>query len=103
MSASQLPDPNARTFTYGILRNAMLETIATLNAFADEADIVEVHAIKLYPIVPSLLTDITQPSLMNFCVTDGESVVVTRYISSRKDEAASLVRVTRQPSFDMHL
>lgn len=32
-----------------------------------------------------------QPSLMNFCVTDGESVVVTRYISSRVDEAASLV------------
>lgn len=32
-----------------------------------------------------------QPSLMNFCVTDGESVVVTRYISSKMDEAASLV------------
>ena len=32
-----------------------------------------------------------QPSLMNFCVTDGESIVVTRYISSRVDEAASLV------------
>lgn len=28
---------------------------------------------------------------MNFCVTDGESVVATRYISSREDEAASLV------------
>ena len=28
---------------------------------------------------------------MNFCVTDGETVVVTRYISSKKDEAASLV------------
>lgn len=27
---------------------------------------------------------------MNFCVTDGESVVATRYISSREDEAASL-------------
>jgi hypothetical protein len=31
---------------------------------------------------------------MNFCVTDGESVVVTRYISSKKDEAASLVGCT---------
>jgi glutamine amidotransferase len=29
---------------------------------------------------------------MNFCVTDGESVIATRYISSRQDEAASLVR-----------
>lgn len=28
---------------------------------------------------------------MNFCVTDGDSVIATRYISSRKDEAASLV------------
>jgi len=28
---------------------------------------------------------------MNFCVTDGESVIATRYISSRDDEAASLV------------
>ena len=28
---------------------------------------------------------------MNFCVTDGEGVVATRYISSREDEAASLV------------
>ena len=28
---------------------------------------------------------------MNFCVTDGKSVVVTRYVSSKTDEAASLV------------
>ncbi len=28
---------------------------------------------------------------MNFCVTDGETVIVTRYISSKRDEAASLV------------
>jgi hypothetical protein len=27
---------------------------------------------------------------MNFCVTDGESVIATRYISSRHEEAASL-------------
>lgn len=32
----------------------------------------------------------TDPSLMNFCVTDGTSVVATRYISSRTEEAASL-------------
>jgi hypothetical protein len=28
---------------------------------------------------------------MNFCVTDGVSVVATRYVSSRNDAAASLV------------
>lgn len=50
----------------------MLDTISALNNLADEAGIVE-------------------PSLMNFCVTDGESVIATRYISSRVDEAASLV------------
>jgi len=68
---SKLPDPNARTFTQGALRKAMLDTIASLNEFADAVGI-------------------TEPSLMNFCVTDGETVVATRYISSRKDEAASL-------------
>jgi len=68
---SKLPDPDAKTFTLETLRKAMLETIATLNTYAEECGI-------------------TEPSLLNFCVTDGESVVVTRYISSRKDEAASL-------------
>ena len=29
---------------------------------------------------------------MNFCITDGESIVATRYINSRHDEAASLVQ-----------
>ncbi|KAK0436630.1 uncharacterized protein EV420DRAFT_1753713 [Desarmillaria tabescens] len=53
------------------LSKAMLDTIASLNTFAEEAGI-------------------TEPSLMNFCVTDGDTVVATRYISSRKDEAASL-------------
>lgn len=69
---SKLQDPDAKSFTSEILRKAMLETIADINSMTDEAGI-------------------TEPSLMNFCVTDGESVVVTRYISSKKDEAASLV------------
>lgn len=43
------------------------------------------------PCFPSKSIGKNQPSLMNFCVTDGESVVATRYISSREDEAASLV------------
>ncbi|KAF7347870.1 Phosphoacetylglucosamine mutase [Mycena venus] len=68
---SKLPDPNARTFTPDILRRAMLETIASLNDFAEAAGV-------------------TEPSLMNFCVTDGDTVIATRYISSDKDEAASL-------------
>lgn len=40
--------------------------------------------------VDSILISV-KPSLLNFCVTDGKSVVVTRYISSKEHEAASLV------------
>ncbi|KDQ63556.1 hypothetical protein JAAARDRAFT_29577 [Jaapia argillacea MUCL 33604] len=68
---SKLPNANAKCFTYTTLKQAMVDTIAHLNAIAAEMGI-------------------TEPSLMNFCVTDGESVIATRYISSRKDEAASL-------------
>jgi len=68
---SKLPDPNAKSFTPQILKNAMMDVIASINLLHEEAGI-------------------TEPSLMNFCVTDGESVVATRYISSREDAAASL-------------
>ncbi|CDO71630.1 hypothetical protein BN946_scf184911.g100 [Trametes cinnabarina] len=68
---SKLPDPKARSFTPAVLQKAMLDTIAHINALLEEHDI-------------------TEPSLMNFCVTDGETVVATRYISSRTEEAASL-------------
>lgn len=68
---SKLPDPNAKTFTPNVLKQAMFDTIASLNSYAEAFGI-------------------TEPSLMNFCVTDGASVVATRYISSRQEEAASL-------------
>ncbi|PFH54430.1 hypothetical protein AMATHDRAFT_184952 [Amanita thiersii Skay4041] len=68
---SNLPNPDAKSFTPEVLRKAMLATITNLNEFAEQAGV-------------------TEPSLMNFCVTDGETVVVTRYVSSRADEAASL-------------
>ncbi|CAE6539857.1 unnamed protein product [Rhizoctonia solani] len=68
---SFLPNPKAKSFTPNVLKKAMLSCIAQLNRWAKEAKI-------------------TEPSLMNFCITDGKSVVATRYVSSRKDEAASL-------------
>ncbi|TBU35334.1 N-terminal nucleophile aminohydrolase [Dichomitus squalens] len=68
---SKLPNPSAESFTPAVLQRAMLDTIAHINSLLEEYDI-------------------TEPSLMNFCVTDGETVVATRYISSRTDEAASL-------------
>jgi glutamine amidotransferase len=58
-------------FPHTVLRHAMLATISTLNSLARSAGI-------------------TEPSLLNFCITDGETVVATRYVSSKHDEAASL-------------
>ncbi|THV07733.1 N-terminal nucleophile aminohydrolase [Dendrothele bispora CBS 962.96] len=68
---SMLPNPDAKSFTTEVLKEAMFKTIARLNELAEEANI-------------------TEPSLLNFCVTDGETVIATRYVSSRTDEAASL-------------
>ncbi|KAF5374877.1 hypothetical protein D9758_000327 [Tetrapyrgos nigripes] len=68
---SMLPNPDAKSFTTEILKQAMFKTIARLNELAEEANI-------------------TEPSLLNFCITDGETVIATRYVSSRTDEAASL-------------
>ncbi|KAH8551681.1 glutamine amidotransferase [Umbelopsis sp. PMI_123] len=66
-----LKDPNADTFDYVELKEAMLKTISQLNEWADEAGI-------------------NEPSLLNFAVTDGESVVCARYVSSDTLEAPSL-------------
>lgn len=61
-----------------LLRKAMLATIKKINAFvAEVGDDAE-----------SSPED--RKSLLNFAVTDGHSVVCTRYVSSRTDEAASL-------------
>lgn len=58
-------------FGHEVLRKAMLATIERLNAWLDEAGV-------------------TEPSLLNFGLTDGHSVICTRYVSSLTDEAASL-------------
>jgi len=68
---SKLKDPHARSFTHVELRNAMMETIAFINQLCKQAGV-------------------TNPSLLNFVVTDGSTVVATRYISSRTSEASSL-------------
>lgn len=54
-----------------VLRQAMLNTITIINELTSDAGI-------------------TDPSLLNFAVTDGQDVICTRYVSSRTDEAASL-------------
>lgn len=60
------------------LRRAMKKTIAKINAVVKEMSI------------QHNLADVETRSLLNFAVTDGHSVVVTRYVSSKTDAAASL-------------
>ncbi|KAK4052658.1 glutamine amidotransferase subunit [Microbotryomycetes sp. JL201] len=64
-------DVNTRNFPHSVLREAMLATVSILASYTREAGVQE-------------------PSLMNFCVSDGVSVVATRYITSATEEAASL-------------
>lgn len=64
-------------FGHSLLRKAMLRTIERINGF-----------IKELPLEVREAGDTR--SLLNFAVTDGHSVVCTRYVSSRSDEAASL-------------
>ncbi|TVY26288.1 putative glutamine amidotransferase [Lachnellula hyalina] len=71
--------PPPEGFGPNVLRHAMLKTIKQINDFiaAIPQDIVENE-------------NVDTRSLLNFAVTDGHSVVCTRYVSSRTDEAASL-------------
>lgn len=54
-----------------MLQEAMLKTIHALNEFTQAVGAKD-------------------RSLMNFCVSDGESVVAVRYIDSKTEEGASL-------------
>ncbi|KAH6845430.1 nucleophile aminohydrolase [Chaetomium sp. MPI-CAGE-AT-0009] len=61
------------------LRKAMLKTIALINELIDNIPESVVHA-----------ENVDTRSLLNFCVSDGHSIICTRYIGSSSDEAASL-------------
>ena len=74
-------DPGAEPeegFGPKLMRRAMKKTIARINQF-----------VKAVPKEHNLC-DVETRSLLNFAVTDGHSVVVTRYVSSKTDAAASL-------------
>ena len=72
--------PNAELgengFGHTVLRKAMLRTIERINRLIEE--------------IPNQDKADDTRSLLNFAVTDGHSVVCTRYVSSTTDEAASL-------------
>ncbi|ROW02711.1 hypothetical protein VSDG_01688 [Cytospora chrysosperma] len=62
-----------------VLRKAMLKTIAQINELIDQIPESTLHS-----------ENIDTRSLLNFCVSDGHSIICTRYINSSTDEAASL-------------
>ncbi|KAJ1967994.1 glutamine amidotransferase subunit [Dispira parvispora] len=68
---NQLDDPLRQSFCPYELKEAMLKTIALINLWSKEAGT-------------------TQSSLLNFALTDGRTVVCTRYVSSHEFEAPSL-------------
>lgn len=65
-------------FGQKLLRRAMKQTIAKINAF-----------VKAVPVEHNV-AGVETRSLLNFAVTDGHTVLVTRYVSSKTDAAASL-------------
>ena len=68
---NQFPDPLHETYTPYQIKDAILKTIRILNDLSKEAGITEV-------------------SLLNFAVTDGKTVICTRYCNSKTGEPASL-------------
>ena len=70
-------DPGEGGFGHEVLRKAMLGTVRRINEF-----------IRLIP--AEKVGEVDTRSLLNFAVTDGSSVVCTRYVGSKTDEAASL-------------
>jgi predicted glutamine amidotransferase len=71
-------EPGKGGFGHSVLRKAILKTIERINGFIREV------------VGEDNMGNEDSRSLLNFAVTDGESVVCTRYVSSKTDEAASL-------------
>ncbi|KAF2466079.1 N-terminal nucleophile aminohydrolase [Lindgomyces ingoldianus] len=75
-------DPGKGGFGHTVLRKAILKTIERINGFIKEVVGEDGDG--------NAMRGEDARSLLNFAVTDGESVVCTRYVSSKTDEAASL-------------
>ncbi|KAI0405214.1 nucleophile aminohydrolase [Xylaria palmicola] len=75
-------DPSSQPkngFGPAVLRRAMLQTIEIINELTMEIPESTVQS-----------ENVDTRSLLNFAVTDGHSIICTRYVSSNTDEAASL-------------
>ncbi|EFX01339.1 glutamine amidotransferase [Grosmannia clavigera kw1407] len=78
LGASPSSQPE-KGFGPGLLRKAMLRTIAIINELIDQI-----------PESTILSENVDTRSLLNFALSDGHSVICTRYVSSTTDQAASL-------------
>ncbi|KAF2838063.1 N-terminal nucleophile aminohydrolase [Patellaria atrata CBS 101060] len=76
MGHSPSLEPGEEGYGHTVLRKALLKTIQRINALIAE--------------IPDKLRPEDTRSLLNFAVTDGHSVICSRYVSSKTDEAASL-------------
>lgn len=72
-------EPGPEGFGQALLRRVMMKTIAKINEF-----------IREIPKKHGYVSGVETRSLLNFAVSDGHTVVCTRYISSKTDEPASL-------------
>lgn len=75
-------DPSAQPekgFSPEVLRKAVLRTIAIINELIDQIPESTIHS-----------ENVDTRSLLNFVLSDGHSVICTRYINSLTDQAASL-------------
>ncbi|KAH9456653.1 hypothetical protein MJO28_006727 [Puccinia striiformis f. sp. tritici] len=80
---SKVTDARAGNFPYMVLKETMIKTIEKLKSWW-------------------ISTGEVEPSRMNFAVTDGRSVVATKYVTSLSEDAASLYFSTGtsfEPSF----
>ncbi|KAL6930928.1 related to Probable glutamine amidotransferase DUG3 [Hanseniaspora guilliermondii] len=97
-------DPSRSKGKFGskVLRKVMNETISRIKYWTKEANkIVAEEKFKLendqefkrklsLTKIKEIQESKEEPSMLNFAVTDGESIIVSRYISSKVDEAPSL-------------
>lgn len=81
------PSDKIGKFPYELMERALLRTIELLVEWSLKA-------------AEELGVEDPEPSLLNFAVTDGNSTVVSRYISSKKEEAASLYYSTGTRFFE---
>ncbi|KAG0293941.1 hypothetical protein BGZ98_001969 [Dissophora globulifera] len=83
---SQLATPRqTEPFCHTVLQDALIRTIRLFNAWSKDAAAATISNNK-DGISPSSST----PSFFNFAVTDGDTVVCTRYVNSRHMDALSL-------------